>query len=157
METKKKRQIKAFSLILLIIYLMALAYFCFFSETYGRTIIRDTYRYNLEPFKEIIRFLTYRDTVGIWAFLLNFVGNIVVFMPFGFILPVIFVKMRGIFKCVGATLGLSLVIEAIQLVTRVGSFDVDDLILNTLGGLLGYIVFKIFNILRKRRQQSSEL
>jgi len=38
---------------------------------------------------------------------------------------------------------LSLLVELIQLVTKVGSFDVDDIILNTIGGAIGYIVYKV--------------
>ncbi len=39
------------------------------------------------------------------------------------------------------SLGLSLGVEVFQLLTRVGSFDVDDLLLNTIGGILGYVLF----------------
>ena len=41
--------------------------------------------------------------------------------------------------------GLSLCVEMIQFITQVGSFDVDDLILNTLGGLIGYYLFTSFH------------
>ena len=44
---------------------------------------------------------------------------------------------------------MSLFIESVQLLTRVGSFDVDDLILNTLGGILGYVLFYILNKIRR--------
>ena len=40
--------------------------------------------------------------------------------------------------------------EILQLVTRVGSFDVDDILLNTIGGMLGYIVFMICNLIRRK-------
>ena len=45
---------------------------------------------------------------------------------------------------------LSLGVEVMQLITRVGSFDVDDIFLNTLGGVLGYIIFVICNAIRRR-------
>jgi glycopeptide antibiotics resistance protein len=41
-------------------------------------------------------------------------------------------------------------VEVFQLLTRVGSFDVDDLLLNTIGGLAGYILFVICNAIRRR-------
>ena len=47
--------------------------------------------------------------------------------------------------------GLSLVVETIQLITKVGCFDVDDLILNTLGAALGYLAFAVCNYLRRKR------
>lgn len=46
--------------------------------------------------------------------------------------------------------GLSLGVEVFQLLTRVGSFDVDDLLLNTIGGILGYVLFLICNGIRRK-------
>ena len=48
------------------------------------------------------------------------------------------------------SLGLSLGVEVFQLLTRVGSFDVDDLLLNTIGGILGYVLFLICNGIRRK-------
>ena len=50
-------------MILLVCYIAVLAYVCFFSERYGRTV-SDTYHYNLMPFREISRFYTYREIIG---------------------------------------------------------------------------------------------
>lgn len=47
--------------------------------------------------------------------------------------------------------GLCFGVEIFQLVTRVGSFDVDDILLNTLGGVLGYIIFSIGHFISARR------
>lgn len=47
--------------------------------------------------------------------------------------------------------GLSLLVESIQLVFKVGCFDVDDLILNTLGAAIGYMLFAVCNYLRRKR------
>jgi len=155
-----KKYIKVLSVCLLVIYMAALAYVCFFSEKYGRTHISSEYRYNLTPFKEIKRFLNYREALGLEAFVINLFGNIFVFSPFGFFLPVASRKCRKMLKMTGLTFLLSLFIETIQLVCRVGSFDVDDLILNTFGGLLGYIVFRIFDIvygsIRRKKGTGSE-
>ena len=81
---KMKKKIKWSTAVFLIIYLMILAYVCFFSEDYGRTEIQNIYQYNLIPFKEITRFYTYRELVGIEAFMLNLLGNVIAFIPFGF-------------------------------------------------------------------------
>ena len=66
---------------------------------------------------------------------------------------------RNIFATTIEAFMLSLSIEIIQLFTKVGCFDVDDLLLNTLGGLIGYIIFLISNVIRrnyvkKRRKRS---
>ena len=105
----------------------------FFSERYGRTV-GDTYRYNLQPFKEISRFFTYREIIGFRGFVINLFGNILAFMPWGFMVPIIRKRPYKFVYTAVSTFLLSLCIETIQLVTRVGSFDVDDLILNTAGG-----------------------
>ena len=49
----------------------------------GRTYAERTYHYNLVPFREIKRFLVHRETIGIMAVMLNLVGNIVAFVPYG--------------------------------------------------------------------------
>ena len=138
------------TVVFLIIYLMVLAYVCFWSEGYGRTEVQNTYRYNLVPFKEIMRFYTYRELVGIEAFLLNLFGNVLAFIPFGVMVPIVSRKNRRFFRVLGLTFLLSLFMECIQLIFKVGSFDVDDLILNTVGGIIGYIVFWLMNQIRRQ-------
>ena len=79
----------------------------------------------------------------------NLFGNILIFMPFGFFISMAS-SSRGFFKTLFYSLLLSLGVEVMQLITRVGSFDVDDIFLNTLGGVLGYIIFVICNAIRRR-------
>ena len=110
----------------------------FFSDGFGRSEYTE-YHYNLTLFKEIRRFYTYRGLLGTKAFLINIVGNVVCFMPFGFILPIISRLGEKWFNTLLLSFLLTLSIETIQLVFRVGSFDVDDLFLNTVGGAAGYI------------------
>jgi len=128
-----------------------LIYVCFFSERYGRDIISDTYRYNLVPFKEIRRFLVYRENVGFIAFIENLFGNVIAFMPFGFFIPIISPRNRKFLNVLALTFLLSLTVETIQLMLKVGSFDVDDLLLNTLGGITGYAFFAAANYFRRKR------
>ena len=59
-------------------------------------------------------------------------------------------RLRKWYCMLGMTFLLSLMIEITQLLTRVGSFDVDDLILNTSGGILGYLLFYIINKVRRK-------
>lgn len=136
--------------ILFILYLGVLAYFLFFSEAYGRGDKRDVFRYNLTPFFEIWRFSHYRELVGSQSFLVNVYGNILAFVPFGFFLPIVFRSVdKGILPVICGFL-FSLMVETIQLVSKVGIFDVDDLILNTAGVLAGFLVFRFCNFLRLR-------
>ncbi len=147
--TKNQKRI----LVLFLLYLAMLIYLVFFAETFRRgESLGDGYAYNLVPFREIRRFWTHMDVLGAKAVVVNLLGNVAAFMPFAFMLPMISPKFCGPFKTVFLTFLLSLCIECVQLVTRVGSFDVDDLLLNTMGGLLGYLLYRIVQKLRVRRK-----
>lgn len=137
-----------------IIYILLLSYFLFFSEKYGRTGSSLEYRYNLQLFKEIKRFITYRKELGFESFIVNILGNVLAFAPFGFILPFINPSNRKFINVVLLSLELTLAVELIQLLLKVGIFDVDDIFLNTLGGILGYLGFVLCNrIYRKHRER----
>lgn len=134
--------------ILFFSYLLMLTYFMFFSDGFGRSEYTE-YHYNLTLFKEIRRFYTYRELVGTKAFLLNIVGNVVCFMPFGFILPIISRLGERWFHTLLLSFLLTLSIETTQLVFQVGSFDVDDMFLNTVGGAAGYVFVTMLKWIRR--------
>ena len=139
--------------VLFILYLCLLAYFMFFSESFGRTDTDREYAYNLVPLKEIIRYFRYYRTLGMTLFLINIVGNIAAFMPFGFSLPIISRRSRKWYNTVSFGLVFSLTLETLQLVLRVGSFDVDDMLLNTIGAALGFWVYKLVQRTRVRMRR----
>lgn len=140
MAVNKKRR-RLIAGILFVLYFAVLFYFLFFSEEMGRTYSERTYHYNLVPFKEIGRFIRYHRTLGTGTVLLNIVGNVAAFVPFGIFLPVFSARCRKVWFTVFYSFELSLLVELLQLVTKVGSFDVDDLILNTIGGLVGFLIY----------------
>jgi Glycopeptide antibiotics resistance protein len=150
MEKNMAKKIRVVGSVLLVLYLLGLIYFLFFAENYGRTISREEYQYNLRPFKEIMRFIKYREELGMLAFASNIFGNVLGFIPLGLIFPIINKKARNFFFIAMISFEFSLLIETVQLVFKVGSFDVDDLILNTLGGMLGYLLFYICNKIRRK-------
>ncbi|MDF2537000.1 MAG: putative rane protein [Herbinix sp.] len=139
------------------LYIILLFYFLFFSERYGRDSISENYRYNLEFLKEIKRFIKYRERIGFESFVVNIMGNILAFAPFGFMLPLLNNKLRSFFKIAFLSIFFSLMVECLQLAFRVGIFDVDDIFLNSIGGIIGYLFFAIGNgvicIFRKRKQK----
>lgn len=150
MKISTKKRIRLYGRILFILYLLLLTYFLFFAESYGRTADTDgQYRYNLVLFQEIGRFWRHRGAVGLTASFLNIGGNILGFMPFGFMLPVVHRNLNR-FRLVSVLgFSMSLLVECVQLVGRVGSFDVDDMLLNTIGTMLGYLLFALCNGIRK--------
>lgn len=151
MKRETKHKIRQTGVFLFVLYVLLLMYFLFFSEGYGRGAEAErVYRYNLVPFVEIRRFWMYREQLGMFALFTNIFGNVLGFLPYGFILPVIHRRLRNGFFITLSGLCLSLCVETIQLVTKVGCFDVDDLILNTLGAAVGYLGFAVCDHIRRR-------
>ena len=138
--------------ILFILYIIFLVYFLFLSDWYGREGVMDEYHYNLELLKEIKRFIQYRHQLGTFAVFSNLFGNILIFMPVGYF-SAMAGKRRSFFKTLFWSFCLTFCVELMQLITKVGCFDVDDILLNTIGGVLGYIVFVVCNLLRRRNDR----
>ncbi|MFJ5624812.1 VanZ family protein [Peribacillus loiseleuriae] len=113
-------------------------------------------RHNFIPFKTITYYLFLANDINFNIRVENLTGNIIGFVPFGFILPLLSSKFHSIKEVTVATFSLSLTFELLQLIFRFGSFDIDDLILNTLGGMIGYIPIKLVNIyIHRGGQQKS--
>ncbi|WP_251554833.1 VanZ family protein [Neobacillus muris] len=106
---------------------------------------------NFVPFKTI-NFYLYLDNVNLDIRIKNLAGNVIGFIPFGFILPLIVKKFQSLRLVTAATFTLSLTFEILQLLFEFGSFDVDDLILNTLGGILGFLPFKLARLILQRKK-----
>lgn len=96
---------------------------------------------NFSPMRTVALYL--RSNLPKKNIVANVGGNIVGFMPFGFLLPIVIRYFRRKRRIVFAGFIFSLCFEAGQLVTGLGRFDVDDLILNTFGTLLGYLCYKL--------------
>jgi len=144
-----KKENKLVMWVCFIAYLLLLVYVVFFSSVFGRED-QSIYRYNLTLFHEIERYYGVGIRTGSWnLFLLNVVGNVCVFIPWGIFLPKLFQKCRKMPLVLLLSFELSLVVESIQLIARVGCFDVDDLLLNTIGGLLGYLFYKILFVMTR--------
>jgi glycopeptide antibiotics resistance protein len=89
---------------------------------------------NWVPFRSMIH--DWRN--GGWEFVVNFVGNLVAFLPMGLLLPLIRRSRTALWQVALFSLAISFAIEAGQYVSGRRVPDVDDLILNTVGGMLGY-------------------
>ncbi|MCX4315960.1 MAG: VanZ family protein [Lachnospiraceae bacterium] len=140
-----------------LLYLFCLMYLMFLSERYGRAGGLGMYRYNLVPFQEIKRYFLHRDRLSFETFFINIYGNVLAFMPFGFLLPVISRKDRRFWSIFLLSVALTLTLETTQLILQVGCFDVDDMILNTAGGVLGYWIYKLSYKLFQKIEKSWNL
>lgn len=93
---------------------------------------------NLIPFKTILPYLL--GDMGLLIGSLNILGNIFVLVPLGFLAPLLKPEMRA-GKALILAIASGLLIETAQLLMRVGRFDIDDVILNGLGVMLGFGLF----------------
>lgn len=107
MSIKKERIYRIFKKILFLLYIVFLIYFLFLAEWYGRTEVTEEYRYNLELFKEIRRFLTYREQFGMFTVLMNLLGEYYDLCSLWF-LYFHGGKVHGIFKILFFSMALSL-------------------------------------------------
>jgi len=72
----------------------------------------------------------------------NLLGNLLMFLPLGVYLPLIWKKCRTFLHTLLLSLGVLIVIELLQFITLLGTLDIDDLILNMCGIILGYLLWK---------------
>lgn len=156
MKQDYRKILRTCSKVMFGVYIICLIYFLFFAESTGRTFEGRTYHYNLVLFKEIGRFWHYRKTLGILPVMLNLVGNVAAFVPFGFFLPIIHRKCHSFLYTVFFSFEFSLIVETLQLASKVGSFDVDDLLLNTIGGAIGYLFFAVLDYIRRKHHEKKE-
>ena len=75
--------------------------------------------------------------------LINLAGNIFLFIPAGWLFPTVWPRLGNFFRFFALSLGLIFLVESVQLFTLLGSFDVDDVILNLSGMTLGHILHAI--------------
>ena len=121
-----------------IVYMMGLFYVVTFQDI---DVVKTGY--NIIPFKEMFRY-----KIGSRLFFKNVIGNMLMFIPFGFFTAYILreIKLRWVLII---TLIISITIELIQ--DKIGRvFDIDDVILNVVGGCIGYYIFSfVYKLFRK--------
>jgi len=99
--------------------------------------IQTKERINLHPFLMFKQFRIGSTQV---------IGNLVMLLPLGIYIPLLFPKLSGFFKVFIICLLTSISIELMQLITNVRSTDIDDVILNTSGAVVGYMVYKVLRL-----------
>lgn len=93
---------------------------------------------NFIPFKEIFRY-----EIGSRLFIKNIIGNILLFLPYGYF-AADYLKSKKILPICFLTMLVSMTIEFVQL--NIGrTFDIDDVILNTVGGIFGYLLYRVLD------------
>ncbi|MCD8508485.1 MAG: VanZ family protein [Bacillus sp. (in: Bacteria)] len=147
---------------LLFIYLILLIYITLFAWNYGASlgpVGPGGRNYNVDPFFSIYRIAKYSPT---WVDPVRIlVGNIVLFLPFGFLLPFSTERFKTngkpvrIFPVVITAMCLSIAIEINQFVFTYRVANIDDVILNTLGALLGVMAYRFIRWRRPLKKKET--
>ena len=111
----------------------------FTNEYKNYTVSQGWEHANLTPFSTIRLFSSAR--VSSEYSYKNIGGNIIGFIPLGILFPLAFPFLKNRIRLTGFIFAISLLFETFQLITGIGVFDVDDLLLNTLGGIAGYFLY----------------
>ncbi|WP_151706150.1 VanZ family protein [Weizmannia acidilactici] len=99
---------------------------------------------NFVPFKTISTYIMamFDGSLNLGIPIKNLIGNLIMFLPMGIYLPYYIKKINKVGRFTFSMIILLFVIEVTQLVTRRGSFDIDDFILNMVGALIGFGIWK---------------
>lgn len=167
----KNKHIKYIEIFSFLIYLYGFLYFTFFSREAGddaliRLQLLKSYKRAFAFDSGFLHVIKQIFTEGLNAGLDSIhiestetldgiILNILLFVPFGYMLPCLFKKLqKALWAVVLTGFVCSLLTETIQLVTHLGWFDLDDLLNNTMGCILGVILYRSF--LRERKVGSTE-
>lgn len=104
------------------------------------------FQMNIIPFKTIGEYIgaICSGSMNLYIPLTNLFGNLFMFFPMGFYLPAWFSKIDTWKRYLASIAVILLLLELLQFVSKRGAFDIDDLILNMLGALAGFYVWKSY-------------
>ncbi len=141
----KRMTIHAGLIMMAIVYVLIMSWLLFFRQRYMGT----GYAYNIVPFDTIRNYIEQYHHYNFDTWFKNLFGNIVLFIPIGIFLPLFHARFRNVFLLAFTCIVIIAAVEVTQMLTRVGSFDVDDIILNTFGALIGLFISRVMFPLRK--------
>ena len=109
-----------------------------------------SYGNNFIPFKELTRY-----SIGSSLFYKNVIGNILLFMPYGFFISYYLrFEKKDKWYALGLIFLVSISIECVQLLIG-RCFDVDDILLNLIGGMVGYYVYRLLAIVTDKMSKTT--
>ena len=148
----------SFIIVKMIIFKYPLSMLWEVSKSWGEGFIRQGIESaNFIPFKTITMYLHYYGSLNSFE---NLIGNILIFIPLGLILPRAFKLFDRVFWMTFFSFVFILDIELFQLVTRFGEFDIDDIILNLAGCMMGFAIGrmseKVKVLLQEKKKERNE-
>lgn len=131
-----------------VVYVLFLLYVLFFRSigvTYPWTYTEYLKAmHNFIPFRSVYVLLTTPvcSRQIVFRFIVNFLGNIILFIPWGILLPIYCKKVKS-FRCFAVlTIIILFAVETIQILTMLGSFDIEDVLLNMMGACIGFTGYR---------------
>ena len=115
------------------LFMLYLMFFGFGRSQYDINIVR------LIPMFSTVGFV--KQTILWKTIIINIFGNILIFVPFGF-LGIVFPKLNQFWSLILDFLFAIIILESFQYFTRLGVFDIDDVILNTVGVAIGFWIYR---------------
>lgn len=160
-RSKRKEIVKNGIIVIFVVYILLLFLVLLFK--YPTSMVSDTIarwkageeivriKPQFVPFQTIIEYIKNVQAPHDWFFK-NLMCNLIIFIPYGFLVSLLWGKNshKGI-KVIVSGCMLSIAIEILQYVTAFGQLDIDDVILNTLGVVIGYALFRGMERLLKNR------
>jgi glycopeptide antibiotics resistance protein len=134
------RIINIFIITLTIIYVLIMIKLLFLRR---HSYYWDSYNYNLIPLETIKRYIFNRHSYNQDIWVKNLFGNIILFIPLGLAIPTLNKKYMRVSPFIILVLLILISVELIQMFTKVGSLDIDDIILNAFGALIGFGVIRL--------------
>lgn len=107
---------------------------------------------NLIPFKSIFEFVKVMFTKNFLRGFNNIIGNVLIFAPLGYFLPLLFKNFKKLKNTILFSFGISLLFEICQYVLYLGSADIDDIILNVCGSIVGFLFYKIISKITQNKK-----
>ena len=145
-KSKRFDALKEFLYFILFLYFSVIAQVTIFKHghvfEWPSNRVATMHRINLIPLIETIKMLTDGWNIGYSYY--QVIANILLFMPLGFLLPLLFEDIRSLKKVFVYGCLTSVIIEVSQIFTVMNVVDIDDVMLNTLGAVLGYACYLIF-------------
>jgi glycopeptide antibiotics resistance protein len=134
-------------------------------ETYFKTQVNER-EYHIIPFKNTIGsikevfasdFKHPQKRYYQWNVAYNIIGNLLLFFPFGILMPLLFKRYNITLNIISTSFFISLLVETVQYVFQIGIFDIDDIIYNVSGAFAGFYFLRVIKLFVKKDFLSGSL
>jgi len=128
----------------------------FFGIVYGYMVIGITFLCREPVFEKVVTLKPFSSPLGNARLVAYFWENILMFIPYGFLVPILNGYFEKWYRSIALGLISSIAIEALQFITSRGQAQIDDVLLNTAGMMVGWEIFTLIAHLYRRKRKKEE-